>query len=150
MLLSVADEEVVSRFVLHRIHVDKKGRIEPKAFWPPPDNRRVSVQRMAFTAGHRCRQLANQMTQGGSHPYEGLILIRVCHIRKAGARIRPWPQFGAIGHANIIYKHRLRKGTPAYEAILRISEYLKARALYIPDPDPQGKNVWQLPLNDVP
>ncbi len=160
--IDIDDTEVIVRAIFQPYHVNKKGRLKPKAFQSPAGKDEVSVIRHTYVGTYFCKCNAKEIEANGNigkeknqlKTYQGFAVLKALHIRSVGSDVNDSRDF-FLGHADIHHGIVLEPNEPpdSNQAMLlneRLRELVEKLAIYYPDPKPETKQWLGADLNSKP
>nr|MBV6629732.1 hypothetical protein [Oceanococcus sp. HetDA_MAG_MS8] len=134
--IEVLDDEKIIRTIKTPHHINKKLKLRPAAFRPPPERDDLSVMRLDHMGADGCK---NKSKEIAGESYLGLAAINAGEIRKTGASIEDSRQGQFCGHADISQGMSApKKGETAPPVLAeRYKALSDAARLYI-DEEPQA------------
>jgi hypothetical protein len=159
--IEIDDTEVIVRVIFQPYHVNKKGRLKPKAFQSPAGKDEISVIRHTYVGTTFCKCKAKEIEVKGNtgkeksqlKTYLGLAVLNALHIRSVGSDVNDSRDL-FLGHADIHHGIVLEPNEPpeSSQAML-LNERLRLladKAAFYPDPAPDANQWLGAELNPKP
>ena len=159
--IDIDDTEVIVRAIFQPYHVNKKGRLKPKAFQSPAGKDEVSVIRHSYVGTAFCKGKAKEIEAKGNmgkeksqlKTYKGFAVLKALHIRSVGSDVND-SQDLFLGHADIHHGIVLEPNEPHESSkSMMLNERLRLladKAVFYPDPAPDANQWLGADLNPKP
>jgi hypothetical protein len=146
--LEVSDNEAIVRGICSPYHLNRKGKVDANAYWPPYDSDEISTMRLDWIGVDACKQHAKALEYPVQNKvYRGLAVLSARQIRKSGADIIDTRDIFK-GHSDIKHGIVPSKGDPPPPEKLKElrdrTKLLANIAAYFPDEDQSGER-WSGP-----
>lgn len=140
--IHVANSEKIVRAIMSPYHVDRKGRLRPRAFRPASGTDEVSVIRQSHMGSDFCKDKAKEIAERiPGKTYIGLASVSAEQIRSTGAQIVD-SRAEFCGHAHISYGIVVQRDEPQQSELnRRLTEFARKildLAIFRIDPDPSA------------
>ena len=150
--LEIADREVIVRGICSPYHVNRKGKLQWRAYAATPGTDEVSVIRADWVGADECKRRAKSLEDPNVKPpkvYAGFAVLNRVEIRAAGADVQD-SRHVYPGHSDIKLGLIEIGGDPLppeeLETLRDRQKMLANSARYLSDPSPGGENWSGLPL----